>query len=751
MKKILLTIVFDACLMMAKGQYIQTTPIQPPPASITHFGSLNVSGSFSSGSINTGLIFGSTIFSTDINNNGGKITTRSLVSGNLQLSPTTGDAIISMGGTRGALNLSSGGGMSNIRFNYDNGGGSGGISVYDGGVTNHADFAVNSSGNLFINSNGGKVGIGNNAPDYNLDIEGTLRVKNSGTTPNDYTNLRLQGASYTTGLEMNFFGNNNFYSDPALTYGGGAGSAAIINTNAKPLTFGTNNQGRMWIDADGKVGIGNNAPTHKLDIEGNTMRLKNSGTTPNDYTNLRLQGASYTTGLEMNFFGNNNFYSDPALTYGGGAGSAAIINTNAKPLTFGTNNQGRMWIDADGKVGVGTNSPQSTFHVNGASLLGSSGHEFYVSSGTTSYNSKAGIRNNGGNVTLNSKSDGTLYLNRDVTADVRIQSNSTDIATFLKNGYVGIGNSTPAHNLDIEGHARVKNSGTGLNDYTSFRVSGPNYTYGLTMFFFGNNNIISDPSWSYGGGAGSAAIVNVNAKPLTFGTNNLGRMWIDGTGNVGIGNSSPEYRLDVGGDTRIKDSGTTLNSYTSFRVQGPNYVNGLEIDFFGNNNINSDTSWSYGGGAGSAAIVNVNAKPLTLGTNNQGRMWIDGSGKVSIGTTNPGSYMLAVAGKVAAVGEVRLFGIGTTNFPDYVFDKDYQLPSLEETEKYVKENHHLPEVPSAAEIEKDGMSLNEMNVILLKKVEEITLLLIQQEKRIKAVQEENHSLKTRLDQIENKK
>jgi hypothetical protein len=544
--------------------------------------------------------------------------------------------------------------MSNIRFNYDNGGGSGGISVYDGGVTNHADFAVNSSGNLFINSNGGKVGIGNNAPDYNLDIEGTLRVKNSGTTPNDYTNLRLQGASYTTGLEMNFFGNNNFSSDPALTYGGGAGSAAIINTNAKPLTFGTNNQGRMWIDADGKVGIGNSSPVHNLDIEGNTMRLKNSGTTPNDYTNLRLQGASYTTGLEMNFFGNNNFSSDPALTYGGGAGSAAIINTNAKPLTFGTNNQGRMWIDADGKVGVGTNSPQSTFHVNGSSLLGSSGNEFYFSSGTTFYNSKAGIRNSGGIVVFNSKSNGTIYLNRDVTADVRIQSNSTDIATFLNNG------------------------------------------------------------------------------------------------NVGIGNSSPEYRLDVGGDTRIKDSGTTLDSYTSFRIQGPNYANGLEIDFFGNNNINSDPNWSYGGGAGSAAIVNVNAKPLTLGTNNQGRMWIDGSGKVSIGTTNPGSYMLAVAGKVAAVGEVRLFGIGTTNFPDYVFDKDYQLPTLEETEKYVKENHHLPEVPSAAEIEKDGMSLNEMNVILLKKVEEITLLLIQQEKRIKAVQEENHSLKTRLDQIENK-
>lgn len=129
---------------------------------------------------------------------------------------------------------------------------------------------------------------------------------------------------------------------------------------------------------------------------------------------------------------------------------------------------------------------------------------------------------------------------------------------------------------------------------------------------------------------------------------------------------------------------------------------------------------------------------------------LDGNGNgyfrnsLAIGNTNPGSYMLAVAGKIAADGEVRVFNIGTTNFPDYVFDKDYPLPSLEETEKYVKENHHLPEVPSAAEVEKNGMSLNEMNVILLKKVEELTLHLIEMKK-------ENELLKARMDKMECKK
>ncbi len=118
-------------------------------------------------------------------------------------------------------------------------------------------------------------------------------------------------------------------------------------------------------------------------------------------------------------------------------------------------------------------------------------------------------------------------------------------------------------------------------------------------------------------------------------------------------------------------------------------------------------------------------------------------GSVMIGTWNPGSYKLAVTGRIAATGEIRVFTDGTTTFPDYVFDPSYRLPTLEETEKYVKENHHLPEVPSAAEIEKEGMSLNGMNVILLKKVEELTLHLIE-------IKKENTELKTRIDKLEKK-
>ncbi len=125
-------------------------------------------------------------------------------------------------------------------------------------------------------------------------------------------------------------------------------------------------------------------------------------------------------------------------------------------------------------------------------------------------------------------------------------------------------------------------------------------------------------------------------------------------------------------------------------------------------------------------------------------------GNLGIGTTTPGSYKLAVAGKIAANEEVRVFAAGTTAFPDYVFDPTYVLPNLEETEKYVKENRHLPEVPSAMEIESEGMSLNGMSVILLKKVEELTLYMIEMKKKTTALQNENDELKTRINKLEKK-
>jgi hypothetical protein len=114
------------------------------------------------------------------------------------------------------------------------------------------------------------------------------------------------------------------------------------------------------------------------------------------------------------------------------------------------------------------------------------------------------------------------------------------------------------------------------------------------------------------------------------------------------------------------------------------------------------------------------------------------NGNVGIGTTNPGSK-LTVAGNIHAQ-EVKVT-LKAGQVPDYVFAKDYELKSLQEVEKYIKENNHLPEIQSALEIEKNGLMLAEMNMNLLKKMEEMTLYMIEQNKQI-------IDLKNRLEKVE---
>ncbi|MEE1945892.1 hypothetical protein VRU48_12295 [Pedobacter sp. KR3-3] len=116
---------------------------------------------------------------------------------------------------------------------------------------------------------------------------------------------------------------------------------------------------------------------------------------------------------------------------------------------------------------------------------------------------------------------------------------------------------------------------------------------------------------------------------------------------------------------------------------------------------------------------------LSSVTPNQGYF----SGNVGIKTQTPGNYELAVNGKIRAK-EIK---VETANWPDYVFDEGYKVGTLEELESYIKANKHLPEMPSAKEVEANGVGLGEMNKLLLKKQEELTLHLIEQNKQLQGL------------------
>ncbi len=133
----------------------------------------------------------------------------------------------------------------------------------------------------------------------------------------------------------------------------------------------------------------------------------------------------------------------------------------------------------------------------------------------------------------------------------------------------------------------------------------------------------------------------------------------------------------------------------------------------------------------------ANVPNMHLVTANEKRLTIEYYGNVGIGITNP-SHKLDVNGTIHAK-EVLV----DLNFPgpDYVFEEDYNLTSLSELDQYLKENKHLPEVPSAKEMEKEGVNMVEMDMLLLKKVEELTLHLINQQNEITALKNEIQQLK----------
>ncbi|OQP67331.1 hypothetical protein A3860_02970 [Niastella vici] len=133
---------------------------------------------------------------------------------------------------------------------------------------------------------------------------------------------------------------------------------------------------------------------------------------------------------------------------------------------------------------------------------------------------------------------------------------------------------------------------------------------------------------------------------------------------------------------------------------------------------------------GNVCINTIDPKGYRLAVNGDALF----TGKVGIGTDNPGSMQLAVEGRIGA----REVQVTLQNpFPDYVFDSKYKLKSLNNLENYINQNKHLPGIPSAADVEKNGgIELGKMNTKLLEKIEELTLHVIELNKKIEKLEKE---------------
>jgi len=127
-------------------------------------------------------------------------------------------------------------------------------------------------------------------------------------------------------------------------------------------------------------------------------------------------------------------------------------------------------------------------------------------------------------------------------------------------------------------------------------------------------------------------------------------------------------------------------------------------------------------------------------------LFINDDGNVGIGTGNlDANYKLTVKGEILCT-QVNITEIN--NIPDYVFDTNYKLKSLlNEVEPFIIKNKHLPDVPSAKDIKNNGMNIGDMNVILLKKVEELTLYTIEQQKTIEIFKEQIEKLNKQVNEL----
>ncbi|SEE14962.1 hypothetical protein SAMN04487765_1565 [Tenacibaculum sp. MAR_2010_89] len=206
-------------------------------------------------------------------------------------------------------------------------------------------------------------------------------------------------------------------------------------------------------------------------------------------------------------------------------------------------------------------------------------------------------------------------------------------------------------------------------------------------------------------------------------------------GNVGIGISSltTEFKLDVNGFVKLD---ALASPHTNLRI-------GHDI----NDRIFADNSSNklYGGGLFFRVTPDAS---VYAPFNYIDLMALTDKGTVGIGTTDTKGFKLGVNGKIAAT-EVKIATY--TNWSDFVFAKDYNLPTLTEVENHIKTKGHLQNIPSATEVKKHGFFLGEMDAKLLQKIEELTLYTIQQEKKLDKQAKEIETLKLLVKQVLEKK
>lgn len=428
----------------------------------------------------------------------------------------------------------------------------------------------------------------------------------------------------------------------------------------------------------GSVGIGTTTPGALLHIKSATSNVPLLRLSDGTYSSTFLQD-SYNTTLDAS----SNFL----LNWGN--------TSNRSQFMLAGGDGGKFWI---------TTSP-------GAFLNGYNGFKvghlekfgFLTHGSTGSYNAIGATWTDNNNT-------GLTFFTRNAGTEA-------EAARLTSTGRMGIGTNAPSSLLHVNGTVTVNNSIVGDVSHAYVLLSNA-----------------AGAKLNWGTGATQSAVVC--GGPVTFQTNSLERMRVNTNGNVGISTSSPSAKFHVNGTVRLE---ALANDNTK------DYVIAADAD---GNLFKRQASTLGGSSAASWALVgstvtsttnkfgSLNSEALSIITNSTERMHITADGNIGIGTSTP-------QGKLAVNGTIytKKVTVTATGWPDYVFADGYKLPSLAEVEAFIKKNKHLPEVPSAKTIESNGLDLGDNQAVLLKKIEELTLYAIEQQKQIEEMKKEIENMK----------
>lgn len=307
--------------------------------------------------------------------------------------------------------------------------------------------------------------------------------------------------------------------------------------------------------------------------------------------------------------------------------------------------------------------------------------------------------------------------------------------TVISGTNVGVGTSTPAVKLHIKNTTagellRMENTNaSGFGKFSLYNDVAGNYAnftkYGST----------------FAGGYPGIATMYPYANLLAFG-NNGGACLLTTGGNIGIsiyksGTSKLKFNvnyvsenLGLGGNADPKSNVHINGALTGDTLKITNATSGHTLT----DGLDIRTTGLL------ASIINRENSSLELGTNNTSHMKISADGKISMGNvTLPSGYKLYVEHGILTE-KVKVAVKSSSEWSDYVFADDYQLTNLTTVEAYIKSHKHLPGVPSADEVVEQGIDMAKMDATLLQKIEELTLHMIEMNKRIEYLEKENASL-----------